>query len=123
MATGPDDTPKFRLARPKPCGFSGVRRLTCESRWEGSWPDSPGLIALPSSAVQQTCAQAPSGWFATDFDSVEYYCDACASAPTVDQSSNRHPLTNGVYFLCFDATPAKAEYIRWAALVFPRPGL
>ena len=119
MATGPDDTPKFRHSRPKPCGFSGVPRLTCESHWEGSCSDSPGLIALPSSAVRQTCAQALSRWFATDFDSVEYYCDACASEPTVDQSCNRHPLTSGVYSFVLMQRWPKRNIFAWQRWYFP----
>ena len=65
---------------------------------KGSWSGSPGLIALRSSAVRQTCAQALSGWFATNCDSVEYYCDAYAIEPT----DYRRPLTSG--FISFVLT-------------------
>jgi hypothetical protein len=54
---------------------------------KGSWSGSPDLIALRSSAFGQTAVQVLSGSFSISCDSVEYYCDAYAIEPTVDQSS------------------------------------
>src|SRR2546430_4067239 len=64
----------------------GAARPTRESHWGGRWPSSPDLIALRSSAFGQIGVRDPSGWSAIGCDSVEYYCDAYASEPTVDQS-------------------------------------
>ena len=89
--------------------FRTAPRLARESHWEGSWSGSPGLIALRSSAVRQTCAQALSGWFATNCDSVEYYCDAYAIEPT----DYRRPLTSGfISFVLTQRWPERSMFAR-----------
>src|SRR5258705_9786061 len=105
---------------------------------EGKGPGYPDLIALRSGAFRQTVAQALSGWFVIGCGSAEYYCDAYASEPTVDQYPLKYSASTGAVISRGyvrdqsslgpgavkepDApTPAGAEYVRSAASAFPWP--